>query len=379
MAKSRLLFVDNLRTLMIVKVILVHLAITYGGMGGWYYSERPVDTLSFVVLTFHNAVNQSFFMGLLFLLSAYLTVGSYDRKGPKSFLRDRLLRLGIPLLVFEFIIHPLQLYPLIRVGAIEIEGSFGARLVRYYTSFHLGSGPLWFVETLLIFALVYTVIRLARRRPPQVDARPMPPPSSKAILLFALALGLLTFVARLWWPVGWAFGPLNLQFCFFVQYLAMLIVGVIAYRNDWLVRLPKTAGRLWLGLAIFLIVVVFPTVFVLGGALQGNIPKFIGGCHWQALTYAMWEQLTGIAMMIGLIVFFRERLNHQGRLAREASAGSYAAYIIHTPVIILFALAVRSIAIYPLLKFVVVSLILVPLCFAIGAAIRRLPGARRIL
>ena len=73
MAKSRLLFVDNLRSLMIVKVILVHLSITYGGSGGWYYYERPTTDLSFVVLSFHNAVNQSFFIGLLFLLSAYLT------------------------------------------------------------------------------------------------------------------------------------------------------------------------------------------------------------------------------------------------------------------------------------------------------------------
>ena len=133
------------------------------------------------------------------------------------------------------------------------------------------------------------------------------------------------------------------------------------------------------GLAIFLIVVVFPTIFVLGGAVQGNIPKFVGGCHWQALAYAVWEQLTGVAMIVGLTVFFRERFNRQGRLAKEASAGSYAAYIIHAPVVILFTLAVRNIAIYPLLKFVIVALILVPLCFALGAAARRLPLARRIL
>ena len=379
MAKSRLLFVDNLRTLMIVKVILVHLSITYGGSGGWYYYERPTTELSFIVLTFHNAVNQSFFMGLLFLLSAYLTVGSYDRKGPGPFLRDRFLRLGIPLLIFEFIIHPLQIYPLVRVGAIEIEGSFGARLVRYYTSFHLGSGPLWFVETLLIFALIYAAIRLVRPRRARAEAEPTPPPDSKRIALFALTLGLLSFAVRLCWPVGWAFGPLNLQFPFFVQYVAMLIVGVTAYRNDWLGRLPKATGRLWLGVGIFMIVAVFPTMFIAGGAPQGEVAPFMGGWHWQALAYALWDQLTGVAMMIGLIVFFRERCNRQGRLLKEASAASYTAYIVHTPVLILFTLAIRNVAIYPLLKFVIVALIVVPLCFGLGAGIRRLPGARRIL
>lgn len=379
MATSRLLFVDNLRSLMITKVILVHLAITYGGMGGWYYYERPTSELSFIVLTFHNAVNQSFFMGMLFLLSAYLTVGSYDRKGPRLFLRDRFLRLGIPLLIFEFIIHPLQLYPLIKVGAIDIEGSFGARLVRYYRSFHIGSGPLWFVETLLIFALIYTAIRLAHPQPSHANTEPTRPPNSKAILLFALALGLLTFAARLFWPVGWAFGPLNLQFCFFVQYIAMLIVGVTAYRHDWLLRLPVATGRLWLGAGIFLIVVVFPIMFVAGGAPQGEVAPFMGGWHWQALAYAMWDQLTGVAMMIGLIVLFRERFNRQGRLLKEASAASYTAYIIHAPVLILFTLAVRNITLYPLLKFALAALILVPLCFMLGAGLRRLPLARQIL
>ncbi len=39
-------------------------------------------------------------MGCLFLISGYFTPGSYDRKGPKRFPKDRLLHLGIPLLVF---------------------------------------------------------------------------------------------------------------------------------------------------------------------------------------------------------------------------------------------------------------------------------------
>ena len=69
----------------------------------------------------------------------------------------------------------------------------------------------------------------------------------------------------------------------------------------------------------------------------------------------------------------------QGPLAKEASASSYTVYIIHATVLILFTLAVRDIAIYPLLKFALVALILVPMCFALGAAIRRLPGARGIL
>jgi peptidoglycan/LPS O-acetylase OafA/YrhL len=378
-AGERLPFVDNLRILLIALVILVHLSVTYGGAGGWYYYERPTTDLAFAVLTFHNAVCQSFFMGFLFLISAYLTVGSYDRKGPKRYLRDRFLRLGVPLLAFEYVIHPLTLYPLIKADLIEAEGSFGEMLARYYSSFHLGSGPLWFVETLLIFALVYTLVRLVISPRPRPEAVRRDPPGTGSILAFALLLGVLTFIVRFEFPFGSNLESLNLQLCFFVQYIGMLIVGVIAYRHDWLRRLPKAAGRLWLGLAAVLIVLVFPALFVFGGAMSGNLAAFAGGWHWQAFAYALWEQLTGVAVIVGLTIFFRERFNQQGSIAREASAASYTTYIIHAPVLVLFALAVRNVSVYPLLKFALAAPVTVPLCFVLGSGIRRLPLARRIL
>lgn len=377
MAKSRLLFIDNLRTMMIVLVILMHLSITYGGEGSWFYRERPADTLTTTVLSCFNAVTQSYFMGLLFLLAAYFTPGAYDRKGPRRFLRDRLLRLGIPLLVYEFVIHPLQAYPLIQAGALDGYDSFGELLAAYYGSLHIGSGPLWFVETLLIFSFVYVGWRLLRGASPVSKGKE--PPGSAALIALAAGMGLVSFVIRTGLPVGWSFGPFNLQLPFFVQYIAMLIIGIIAYRGDWLMRIPRATGKRWLIVAAVLIVVVFPVLFVLGGALEGDVSKFVGGLHWQAFAYAMWEQLLGVAMIVGLTVLFREHLNRQGNLAGEAAASSYTAYILHAPVLILFTLAVRGIELYPLLKFALVAMILVPLCFAIGAGVRRLPLARRIL
>ena len=105
-AGTRLAFIDNLRTLIIVLVIMVHLSITYGGEGGWYYKEGKADLISGLILTFHNATCQSFFMGCLFLISGYFTPGSFDRKGPRRFLIERVVRLGIPMLFYDLVIHP---------------------------------------------------------------------------------------------------------------------------------------------------------------------------------------------------------------------------------------------------------------------------------
>ena len=379
MSKSRLLYVDNRRTLMIVMVILVHLSVTYGGEGSWYYKEGRADMPSAIVLTIHNAVSQSFFMGLLFLLSAYFTAASLDRKGPGPFLRDRFLRLGVPLLFFEYLVQPFLACFLAWAGVSDLGGSRGEYFRWYYTSFHLGSGPLWFVEVLLIFSVLYVAWRAICKRVPATQDKSSHFPGMLSILSFAILLGVLSFVVRLRFTVNWAFGPLNLQLAFFVQYIAMFILGVIAYRRDWLQRLPAAMARRCFLLAGFLVVVVLPLLFILGGAASGQNWRYLGGPHWQAFAYALWEQVLAVTIMVGLIVLFRERFNRQGPITQAAAASSYTVYIIHAPIIILFALVVRGLPLYPLLKFAMAALITIPITFALANVLRQLPLARRIL
>jgi glucan biosynthesis protein C len=379
MEKPRLFFIDNLRILLITLVMMIHLSITYGGVGSWYYRDGQADTLSSILLTWHNAVVQAFSMGLFFMIAGYFTPSSYDRKGPRQFLKDRLLRLGIPMLCYDFIIGPLMAYPLIQVGAQKSGGSYLDYLIRYYSTFHIGTGPLWFVEALLIFAICYALWRAFVKSPSPAEQDETDPPGNMKIAVFILALSGVTFAVRIWLPVGWGFRPLNLQFPFFPQYICMFILGIVARRRNWLTRIPDAMGRLWLCLAVVMVVIVFPALFTLGGAIKGNIAPFTGGLHWQCFGYALWEQLTGVALIIALPALFRKRLNRQGRLAKAMASSAYTAYIIHAPVVILVAIAIRNISLYPLLKFVLAVMIAVPLCFSLANVIRQLPLARRIL
>jgi fucose 4-O-acetylase-like acetyltransferase len=378
MEKTRLYFIDNLRILLITLVAMLHLAITYGAVGSWYYRNVPEGYMP-IPLTWHNTTVQAFSMGLFFLISGYFTPGSYDRKGPRRFFKERLLRLGIPILCYDFVIGPLMAYPLMQVGALEFDGSYPAFLSMYYSSFHIGTGPLWFVEALLIFAGFYILWRVLTKAPVSSVQDGGKLPGNLAIALFALALGIVTFIVRIWLPIGWGFEPLNFQFPFFPQYICMFILGIIAYRRNWLVRIPDAMGKLWLGVALLLILILFPALFVLGGALEGGVSSFTGGLHWQCFAYAAWEQFTGVAMIIALLFLFRKWLNQQGSISKAMSASAYTAYIIHAPVTVLVAIAIRNISLYPLLKFALAVLIAVPLCFTLGNFIRQLPLAKRIL
>lgn len=159
----------------------------------------------------------------------------------------------------------------------------------------------------------------------------------------------------------------------------MFIIGIAAYRRNWLVRISSAQGKFWLCIALVLILAGFPTLFVLGGALQGDVSAFIGGFHWQCLAYAVWEQFTGVALIIALLHVFRKRFNRQTSVGKAMSASAYTVYIIHAPVIVLVALALRHLSLYLPLKLALAVLLAVPLCFALGNVIRKLPLAKRIL
>ena len=102
--KKRTYYLDNLRIYLTILVILHHATLAYGGVGGWAIHDVITDEISPILFTFFNALNQSYFMTAFFLLAGYFTPRSLERKGAKTFLFDRIIRLGIPLLVYATLI-----------------------------------------------------------------------------------------------------------------------------------------------------------------------------------------------------------------------------------------------------------------------------------
>lgn len=199
---------DNLRVYLTVLVILHHLMITYAGTGSWYYTEGREDTVTIGLGGWFCSTNQAYFMGLFLLISAYFIPGSYDRKGAWRFFKDRLIRLGIPLAVYSWIINPIFVYLL-----FDVDMPFWRYFPgEYFRHGWIGQGPLWFVEVLLLFSLVYVIWRLMTGGPPGAPQIRRPFPRAATVALFALALGLVSFLARIVFVVDqYTFEPLNLQ------------------------------------------------------------------------------------------------------------------------------------------------------------------------
>ena len=129
---KRLCYLDNLKVCLTVLVIMHHAGQAYGNGGGWAYT--PSNPAEFMPWIWHFfSTNAAFFMGLYFFISGYFVPKSFDKQGSKQFVHKKLLRLGVPLLFMGGIIS-------ILTGKLEI-------------------GHMWFVESLLVFCLVYALIR----------------------------------------------------------------------------------------------------------------------------------------------------------------------------------------------------------------------------
>jgi hypothetical protein len=366
-APSRLFFIDNLRTFLIVLVFLDHLAITYGSPYGlWYYHEGQVGFPEAAIYGAFQSIVQAFFMGLLFFLAGYFTPPSFDRKGPKRFLKDRLIRLGIPLIIFAIFVEPVVDYGV--ALSMGFQGSFLSYLSTYLP---FGLGPLWFVLALLVFDVAYVIWRIFSSKPSKIYSFP----KKRVIFAFGLLIGIITFAVRIVFPIDWSVPVLAFIPAFFPQYIAFFIFGLIAYRSNWILSLPKETGNYWGSVTSVLPIgvgVIF-TVSMLTGV------SFLGGFTWLTAAYALWEQVFAVAISIWLVSWFRDKYNSQSRFLRILSDSSYAAYIIQAPVLVFLALSLQSIQLPLLLKFVLVSPIGVALCFLVAYLIKKAPKANYVL
>jgi len=366
----RAAYLDNLKLVMTVLVIVHHLAITYGANGSWYYVERPVEPATSFALSIFTSVNQSFFMGLFFFISGAFTPASCDRKGVPRFVGDRLLRLGLPLALFGLTVSPALEY-LKELGNGGAVGSYGDFLRDCLAHPFFAPGPLWFVETLLALSIVYALLHRLVPRTAAPEA-----PTVVGLVALSLGIGALQFLVRIAWPLGTEWH--HLQLGFFPQYVVLFSTGVVAARRGWLEALPDRLLRATVPLGVGAFAGQVALVGLFGGA-EATRAVAMGGARWQSLAWSTLESAQCVGIATSLVLIFRRWFGEQGRLARAMTEDAYAVYVIHAPVAVLVALAARGYAAHPLAKLLVTSLATVSLCFLASHALRRLPAVRRVL
>ena len=359
---ERELWVDNLRVLLIAGVIVVHTATAYIlDIAGWYYEdERSTSGVWSSVLTVPAGFGALFALGPLFFVAGWFSVRSIARRGPAAFARSRLVRLGVPILVFVALVEPVTDY----LGNIWDEShGFG-----YYfgtTEFSV----MWFAAALLVFSLVYAAWEQVR----PTAARPGPlRPSTLLIAIVTIAVS--SFLVWLVWPLdGEMF--LNLRLSEWPQGAVLFALGVRAGQAGWFGDLPRDMVRRlgWMTVAGMIALLTLLAV-----AFSPD-EELTTRADWPTLLFALFDGVIAVGATLWLVAFIRRRWPTHGPLLAKAGRASYATYFLHPLVLIALMLLFSSVPLGPGIKFVLVATVGVPACFTVGYALTRLPGVSKVL
>jgi hypothetical protein len=367
-AAGRAGWIDTLRVAVIAGVIILHAATAYILDIDWYYQERTTSTLTPTLLAFPALLAGLFGLGPLFLLGGLLSAASLARKGPGGFARGRLVRLGVPLLLFVVLVDPFTDY----LGSLA-EGEH-PRLWPYLVD-QTGTrdtGPLWFVALLLLVSLAYATWR--RLRPVRVGGPVNVGPRFLVAVAAIIAVG--SFVVRLGSPLG-AESFANLRWEAWPQGIGLFTLGVLAGERGWLEgmerRLVGRCGLLAMAGALALV------ALAAWALVTDRLDAVAGGFTWSAAALAALEGSTGVALSLWVVAWFLRRWDHPGRLVQRSGRGSYGAYVLYPPALVVLSSLARPLAVAPEAKFVLVGSVGVVAAFAVGVGLTRLPVARRLL
>ena len=235
-------------------------------------------------------------------------------------------------------------------------------------------GHLWFVEHLLVYAVVYAVWRLVWRRP----ANPGPvqsggeAPGDLAILGYAVALTLVSLLVRTWYPIDKWVGVLGFimaEPAHLPQYLSLFVLGTVAMRRGWLQAIPKARGLRWLWVGIGAIVA--------GALVRYQVVPFPPAARGMFMVTA--ESFIAAGLLVGLCTLFRERFNTTTPFWQVLGTDAYGAYLVHVPIVVALQYATSGMPAGPVPKFLLVTLLGIPLSFLVSHYLRKMPGVERVL
>lgn len=362
--RQREQWVDTLRVVLIAGVILVHTATGYvTDFAGFYYDdELAVNTVLSTALALPALLGAIFGLGPLFVVAGWFSVRSLARRGPAGFAGSRLLRLGVPTLFFVLVVHPLADY--LGNQWQDADTFLGYLAVTEFS-------VMWFVVALLACSVVYAALRSLR---PLVGPGPSPGGRSLVFAASAIAVGSLAV-----WQVTTLLDThlLNVRVSAWIQAAVLFGLGVMAAEAGWDGRLARNAERR-LG-QVSLVGGGLTLLLVSYTGARDQLDAALGGLNWASASFAVLYGVVSVAFSLWCLAWVRRRRPTHGPLMGKAGRGSYATYVLHPVVLVCVMLAFRSVPLAAEVKFLVVAVVAVPVCFTVGYAVTRLPGIRRVV
>ncbi len=328
--------------------------------------------------------NDTFFMALMFLLSGLFVGPSLTRKRAGGFVRDRLVRLGLPFVWAAFVLAPLAYYPAYLQRADETVASDWWEA--WSTLPNWPAGPAWFLWVLIVFgcatALLYRCSPGFLERFGVLAERLRERPMRSAGVLMGLAVLAYVPLTRFYDPMHWSsWGPFFIQTSRVLLYALYFSFGVgLGWRGGLGTTLAAPDGKLarkWIGwqvtagLVFTLFVVVMVMMLIRVG--RGESVAFLG-----VLTPALFA-VTGVATSFMLLSYFARRRSVSSRFWSSLSRNAFAMYLIHYGVVSWSQYGLLSVNLSGWAKAIIVTTVAILVSWVLAAGLRRIPALDRIL
>lgn len=382
---------DRARTFITLLVLANHSVVAYTAFGRFYpnhylWSTAPiVDSQKWIGFNVLTLINDAFFMALMFFLSGLFVWPSLQRKGIGHFLRDRALRLGVPFLACIFILMPIAYYASFRLTGSKI--GFVAFWLQNFQSGIWFDGPAWFIWFLLLLDILAVPVFLLA--PKLVDTinrlstRAYAAPSLFVGVLFAATV--VAYVPLLFHlgAVRWFnLGPLQVQASRVVIYGVFFLAGMGAGAVNIDRGLLAKGGNLAMRWYIWVVAAAasFGLLTILINFRRMRLSNLTGAppTWWQG-SYGLVYALACVTISLAVLALFVRFAQGEKNLLDPLRADAYGIYIFHYIFCLWLQYSLLDAPLPAIAKVLIVFVGTLGLSWAVTAALRRIPGATRIL
>ncbi len=364
---ARLYFLDHLRATVILLVILLHASMTYMAFAPeWWYVIEPNGSLSFTYLVLVLDVP---IMLILFFIAGFFAYGSLEKYGAGRFMRQKLVRIGIPWVFGVLVLAPLVTYLIPFTRGMEIS------FLQFWTNDFWGvfyqQSVYWFLGILLLlFGILAALYRYEPRLSDVERSNAAPTPSF--LWTFWGLTSVWFFVATLVMPADtwqnaarvFVFQPARL-----LLYGGYFALGIYADRRGWL----RPGGYLpdlgqWA-----------PAMLISGAAYLGLRIIWQDGNLLFLVAQAALFNTFCLTATFAALSFFQQVSNGSSAVWDSLSRNAYAIYYLHPLVLYPAAYLALSVDAPPFVEVVGLTILTALVCWAIGALVlTRLPVLRNI-
>ncbi len=371
--RSRLIFLDNIRYLIVLFVLVLHSSAAYSNVIPWWHVAESSKSFFFDLEIF---VLDSFIMPVLFFISGYFALPSLRKRNAGTFIIAKLKRLGIPLISLGLFFAPIMPYIGFRGRAENPVGFLDYWVRQMKTAVDLSfvhvnpadmnmaiehldnfsQHHLWFISVLLIFFVIFALGAAAKERLGMTTssagtheetpgARPMLRAMLVAGLIMSFGFALVNLYSQdgYWAKIG---GLLLFRPDRMPLFAGMFGLGVYASSRSWFVLHPLP-GSVWLWSV---------AGFVLTSALLvGSRVIYADAASFQlSMAHGLLRAFLCLSY-VGLLVSIGHKYwNSPSRIDRNLAASSYDIYLIHMPIVVIFQFIFHSMDLSIFLKFTLV-------------------------